>query len=1218
MAIEINLLTPTANARQVSTSTAISLEVEGTTSDGYGPDLSSLSVQINGVFAIRAGVFQQSSILFGPSSNALGPAPESSTRFYETLPDLFRIGDKVTVTDSIQSIQTTIIDIRSPLDKDGPTLIELKDALELEPIATRLPTYEISILNISRGYSGSLGSTTTINSLAPLPSNAVVFVVVEIDSLKPLNTIPDTAVITEPPQRTRKVFTFRTIDNTPPLLVDFPNVIHNSNLSFKIVDLLNNGINHTSIGVTLNDIPAIYNGLVQAPFMGSVTLDTDTSTAHIYLRPKQKFTHNQSVRAVIQAADIYSNIANHTRTLTNHSILPEVQFTGSSPSNDSTIDPTDSKLVIDLRVSEPLNVSFINVSYEVDGLTDPDTGSSRLPLIERGQFTNSDKFINTFGAQTGTILAGSQDVSIIINKLSAVTFNKKIRVFLTLQEVTDLGDIPVGSTPFYERTFTFTSLSARLSPIIDNFFPSSLAPVSISTQLRCRIRSQVQGAPINLNSIRVTIDGTTTAIDQGAFVGGWTGTIQAAQGSQGHTASIILNQPPGSTFTIGSTVTAQITASDIADNISTAEFAFTVVDTSAPTITITPPGGVFKQLTRIKIEADQASTIYYTIDGSKPEMGNISTFVQTSPINNVPIFKDGITQIKAFAVSAALVAGPITTAVFDLNPYAPVIHIVSPSQNTLLDMPSTAIDYNITLQRGFLTAVEVSVNNGPLQNVQNTLPQSSVSIAGLRTGANTIKLVATDNAGNVGSTELTVNVKASQIVDFGLRFAPVQCPEFTSRSLQSTGTLDDTPDTSTIAIIGLGSRTEVLVTFGLGDGADGLPSHFSTSNRPDGRHFATKSFPIQSHRLFLQRKGRTFQVPTRDYVLQPSSGQLVLDHPIEEGETLTIEYIAEPDINTPTLFTARQAAALYEKHGQPNHQNTLSLAAQIAFENGASRILAVQAADFVTDSTWFQSFKALENEEAYWIVPVVNNDNLSSYAAVLQTAFNHAQKMSNTYHRKERIVAGWRLPHTTNDFSSSRIFLASIDQNPTITRVINGETARLNGSFVAAAIAGYNSSLSISATPITGRSIVGFTLGTTKRSPKLDLDRELNQGFLPVQPLTTGASIYRGRTTYVGLSDPTREELSIQRTIDLISKDVRRFADNRFRGQLLTSTAIKNMKSEIQTFLSAYQSTTIAKGLVTDLQIDSQEPRQLNIAISITPLYPFNELSVSISVTTTI
>lgn len=62
---------------------------------------------------------------------------------------------------------------------------------------------------------------------------------------------------------------------------------------------------------------------------------------------------------------------------------------------------------------------------------------------------------------------------------------------------------------------------------------------------------------------------------------------------------------------------------------------------------------------------------------------------------------------------------------------------------------------------------------------------------------------------------------------------------------------------------------------------------------------------------------------------------------LQKRDHLEATYIYQLDLNDPETFT--DPAKLYNKHGQPSLTNTLSLGAQMAFENGATSVLAVQA-----------------------------------------------------------------------------------------------------------------------------------------------------------------------------------------------------------------------------------------------------------------------------------
>lgn len=62
---------------------------------------------------------------------------------------------------------------------------------------------------------------------------------------------------------------------------------------------------------------------------------------------------------------------------------------------------------------------------------------------------------------------------------------------------------------------------------------------------------------------------------------------------------------------------------------------------------------------------------------------------------------------------------------------------------------------------------------------------------------------------------------------------------------------------------------------------------------------------------------------------------------LREGDKLEAKYIANENINDPEFFV--DANSLYLKHGYPSEENTLSLGASLAFENGAFGVLALQA-----------------------------------------------------------------------------------------------------------------------------------------------------------------------------------------------------------------------------------------------------------------------------------
>lgn len=84
------------------------------------------------------------------------------------------------------------------------------------------------------------------------------------------------------------------------------------------------------------------------------------------------------------------------------------------------------------------------------------------------------------------------------------------------------------------------------------------------------------------------------------------------------------------------------------------------------------------------------------------------------------------------------------------------------------------------------------------------------------------------------------------------------------------------------------------------------------------------------------RQGDKFSIEVRSGVLAAN-------------DTLTAKYIPESFLNDPTEFSNPED--LFAKHGQPSATNTLSLGAAMAFENGASSVMALQCKPSVPRKT---------------------------------------------------------------------------------------------------------------------------------------------------------------------------------------------------------------------------------------------------------------------------
>jgi hypothetical protein len=1302
MTINISLTTPQNGQRQVDLDTNL---VFSLTSDSYALLLTdtlsqqgTLTILINGVPAIVNGVFQTYENTF--SGSIVEP-----TRFL-TLnnPVEFKLGETILIEDAYTSNSNVVESIDQQVIKLKNAIDDLEDGY---------------VSSISRGFEGSivynnvnnLAATVTINPLADFKLNSVILITVEASDISGY--------------KKRSTFTFRTRDTIPPQIFNFPPVISNSNLSFKIVDLLQNQVYPSWVTVFLEGQAAIQSGVFADAFVGSFT-QRNNSELDVFVKPRRPYTHNQTIDATIQVTDAYDNLGYYNRRTLNKSLEPVVQLMSVNPIQESIINPLEATFNFHVRSDLPLQKRSVNVSFIVSDIVDVSTQTNEHPSIVQGQFVDVNGIFvdENLVPETGEIIIG-RDTYLTINQPHAISYNQEIQARVFFQEVSpqrldltffqnltgawfdtqevktllvtinnktwtlwfkvstqtlppsitnpiqidllaidsclqvtqkirnvveslftetyvstrfdtenndailsieakeadtnlsantsnsgsllikDDGGIPLSS-PFFEQIITYKTTSSRLGPQVDQFNPALNTIASPTNKVSFRILSLTENSPINLNTLNVSIN-SILAITDGVFSNSFTGMIELVRNSENHTAIVEIQTP--TPYEVGSTVAVQVDIRDQADNLTIQESSFIIVNTNIPIITITPSSGVYNKLIRVNIDTDQPTQIYYTIDGTVPTPGKATTFVGTNPVTNIPVFSQGITQVKALAINAAGIQSAIITNIYDVNQFPPIVSIVSPTDQFRQDITTVSISYKIDLERGFLNKVEYSLNSGPLVDILNTLSESSVLVTGLTSGTNTIEIFATDSVGNVGSSKVQVIVNPSSINDFSLKYAPLVCPKFPPRALSVTNTFNDFIDTATVVIIGYGQREQTLVTFAVGDGTDGKPQSFNPALPTDGRHFELDSYPLVpgSLRIFLFREGREVELDPQDFVAQTDTGRFVLDHPLEFGETLRVTYISESDLNSPEIFTPQALSDLFSKHGQPSIDNTLSLAAQMAFENGAQRVLAVQPLSIQQDSTWSQTFKRLELEEGYWIVPVLNNQMWHYYPTIRATAFNHVQKVSNIQYRTERVVVGAQVSNLDN-FNDPRMSLMHIDLDAPIQRLVQGEVQTLNGSFVAACVAGLSSSFGNIATPITNKNISGFTLKTRLKSPVIDLDQIVARGLTPIQAAASGAYIYRGRTTSLS-GDPRKEEISVQRTIDFISKNLRRSLENTFKGESITNNLLSDMTEAANRFMTTQ--SCLKSFSVQKIVTDNREPRQINVAIDFTPLFGLNNISVS-------
>lgn len=161
-----------------------------------------------------------------------------------------------------------------------------------------------------------------------------------------------------------------------------------------------------------------------------------------------------------------------------------------------------------------------------------------------------------------------------------------------------------------------------------------------------------------------------------------------------------------------------------------------------------------------------------------------------------------------------------------------------------------------------------------------------------------------------------------------------------------------------------------------GDSVDGY------QNTSDGSGYFDSKWARQYQQL-KDRLGITAGSPEPNhYIFDAGTGRIVLDQPLSAFDTLLVSYVGENDLNSPELIL--DINDIYTKHGFPSKENSISLAANIANENGATVFIPVHAGEvlqgqgsarrLVQEPTLQTALTALEKfEEVDILVPIVNS-----------------------------------------------------------------------------------------------------------------------------------------------------------------------------------------------------------------------------------------------------
>jgi poly(beta-D-mannuronate) lyase len=186
-----------------------------------------------------------------------------------------------------------------------------------------------------------------------------------------------------------------------------------------------------------------------------------------------------------------------------------------------------------------------------------------------------------------------------------------------------------------------------------------------------------------------------------------------------------------------------------------------VIDSIPPTISISPPGGIFSSSQLVTLSVDEPASIYYTTNGNTPTI--------SSSLYSKPILISSTKTLKYFAKDGAGNIGPVVSQTYTITPVdstPPVVAIVEPVEETeVIVSDSTLTVVGTSSDKGSgIKMVELRVDSGAYKAATPKSPGdwSSWSVS-LPASLGEHRLVprATDNAGNQAWNSIWVTLVES-------------------------------------------------------------------------------------------------------------------------------------------------------------------------------------------------------------------------------------------------------------------------------------------------------------------------------------------------------------------------------------------------------------------------------------------------------------------------